>query len=36
VEIGVLKEVVAGREKLFIHPKLVQLLTRDGNRIAGY
>jgi len=35
-EIGVLKEAVVGREKLFIHPKLVQLLTRDGNRIAPY
>ncbi len=35
-DIGVLKEVVVGREKLFIHPKLVQLLTRDGNRIAPY
>ena len=30
-EIGVLKEDVVGREKLFIHPKLVQLLTRDSN-----
>ncbi len=35
-DIGVLKEVVVGREKLFIHPKLVHLLTRDGNRIAAY
>jgi Fic family protein len=35
-EIGVLKEVVVGREKLFIHPKLVQLLTRDSNRITPY
>jgi Fic family protein len=35
-EIGVLKEAVVGREKLFIHPKLVQLLTRDSNRIAPY
>lgn len=35
-EIGVLKEVAVGREKLFIHPKLVQLLTRDSNRIAPY
>ncbi len=36
VEIDVLKEVAVGREKLFIHPKLVQLLTRDGNRITPY
>ncbi len=35
-EIGVLKEVAVGREKLFIHPKLVQLLTRDSNHIAAY
>lgn len=35
-EVGVLKEVVVGRERLFIHPKLVQLLTRDSNRIAPY
>ncbi len=36
VEIGVLKEIAVGREKLFIHPKLMQLLTRDGNRITPY
>ncbi|MEO8203562.1 MAG: Fic family protein [Betaproteobacteria bacterium] len=35
-EIGVLEEVTVGREKLFIHPKLIQLLTRDSNRIAPY
>jgi len=35
-EIGVLEEVAVGREKLFIHPKLVQLLTRDSNRITPY
>ena len=35
-EIDVLKEVVVGREKLFIHPKLVHLLTRDSNRITPY
>lgn len=35
-DIGVLKEVAVGREKLFIHPKLVQLLTRDANRMAAY
>ena len=35
-DIGVLKEVVVGREKLFIHPKLVHLLTRDSNRITPY
>jgi hypothetical protein len=27
VEIGVLREVQVGKEKLFIHPKLMRLLT---------
>lgn len=35
-EIGVLEEVTVGREKLFIHPKLMHLLTRDSNRITAY
>ena len=35
-KIGVLNEVTLGREKLFIHPKLMQLLTRDGNQLAAY
>jgi Fic family protein len=34
--IGVLNEVTVGREKLFIHPKLMHLLTRDSNRLAAY
>ncbi len=34
--IGVLREVQAGKEKLFIHPKLMQLLGRDGNVFAPY
>lgn len=36
VEIGVLTEVDAGKEKLFIHPKLMQLLTRDSNEFVLY
>ena len=36
VGIGVLAEVEAGKEKLFIHPKLMQLLTRDSNDFAPY
>ncbi|WP_294254560.1 hypothetical protein [Propionivibrio sp.] len=36
VGIGVLAEVEAGKEKLFIHPKLMQLLTRDSNRFVRY
>lgn len=31
VSIGVLREQAVGREKLFVHPKLMTLLTRDGN-----
>jgi len=36
VDIGVLREVAAGREKLFIHPKLMRLLTRDDNAVMPY
>ena len=36
VRIGVLEEKPVGREKLFIHPKLMQLLTRDANEFAPY
>ena len=34
--IGVLEEKTVGREKLFIHPKLMRLLTRDSNDFARY
>jgi Fic family protein len=36
VEIGVLEEKLVGRDKLFVHPKLLQLLTRDGNKFVPY
>lgn len=36
IEIGVLNEVPASKEKLFIHPKLMQLLTRDTNELVRY
>ncbi len=36
VEIGVLEEQVFGREKLFLHPKFLQLLTREGNAFSLY
>ena len=36
VEIGVLVEIAASKEKLFIHPKLMQLLTRDSNHFKPY
>ena len=35
-QIGVLQEVSVGREKLFIHPKLMQLLTQDACQIKPY
>lgn len=34
--IGVLREVQAGKEKLFIHPKLMQLLADDRNAFTLY
>lgn len=36
VEIGVLSEANSGKEKLFLHPKLMQLLTRDNNQFTPY
>ena len=36
VVIGVLREVQAGKEKLFIHPKLMQLLADDCNAFTPY
>ncbi len=35
-KIGVLEEVQAGKEKLFIHPKLIQLMTNDTNEFNAY
>jgi Fic family protein len=34
--LGVLHETTLGREKLFIHPKLMQLLSRDNNQFQPY
>ena len=36
VRIGVLEEKAFGREKLFIHPKLMRLLTRESNDFTPY
>jgi Fic family protein len=36
VSIGVLEELAIGREKLFVHPKLMKLLTEESNDIAPY
>lgn len=36
VKLGVLEERPVGREKLFVHPKLMRLLTRDPNQFGPY
>ena len=36
VEIGVLKEQQFGKEKLFVHTKLLQLMTEDSNSVIPY
>ncbi len=36
VAIGVLEEKTMGKEKLFLHPKFLALLTREGNDSARY
>ena len=35
-QIGVLKEIRAGKEKLFVHPKLIELMTNDSNEFKVY
>lgn len=36
VEAGVLNEMDTGREKLFIHPRLMRLLSKDSNKFVRY
>ena len=36
VALGVLREMPLGKEKLFIHPKLMHLLGRDSNTVTPY
>ena len=36
VDIGVLRELNVGKEKLFVHPKLMQLMTLDNNHFELY
>ena len=36
VSIGVLTELQMGRERIFIHPKLIQLVTKDSNEFVLY
>src|SRR5262249_39264183 len=35
-DVGVLREVKAGREKLFIHPNLITLLTAENHKVPEY
>ena len=35
-EIGVLQELIIGKDKLFIHPKLMELLRGDNNHYTPY
>lgn len=35
-DIGVLREVKSGREKLFVHPNLMKLLTAEDHNVPGY
>lgn len=36
VAIGVLEEIATGKEKIFVHPKLMQLMTQDSNGVSSY
>ncbi|EQC00736.1 protein adenylyltransferase Fic [Photorhabdus temperata] len=36
VDIGVLQEKTVGKEKLFVHPKLMHLMTQDNNGFTYY
>ena len=35
-EIGILNELQVGKEKLFVHPKLMQLMTTDNDQFTQY
>lgn len=35
-DVGVLREMPLGKEKIFIHPKLMQLISRDNNHFQPY
>jgi Fic family protein len=36
VQLGVLEEIAKGREKLFVHPKYLRLLSEDSNHVEPY
>ncbi|MBJ1827952.1 hypothetical protein COI15_09225, partial [Neisseria meningitidis] len=35
-DIGVLQEIAIGRDKLFIHPRLMELLRGEGNSFTSF
>ncbi|MGQ8366439.1 protein adenylyltransferase Fic [Glaciecola sp. 1036] len=35
-DIGVLQEIDSGKEKLFVHPRLMTLMTKDSNNISFF
>ena len=35
-DIGVLEETQTGKEKIFVHPKLMALMTGDDNQVVPY
>ncbi|HCH24944.1 MAG TPA: addiction module protein [Oceanospirillaceae bacterium] len=35
-DIGVLQEINSGKEKLFMHPRLMKLMTQDSNHISAF
>jgi len=35
-KIGVLKETQSGKEKLFVHPKLIRLMTEESHEFEDY
>lgn len=35
-DVGILEEIQSGKEKLFVHPKLVQLMTHESNEFILY
>ncbi len=35
-DIGVLQEISSGKEKLFVHPRLMTLMTKDSNSINAF
>lgn len=36
VEVGVLQEKTAGNEKLFLNPRLLQLMSNDSNDLPSF